>query len=519
VSKPRILIVEDEAIVANDIQMRLKKLGYIPCAIASSGEEAIQKAAKMQPNLALMDIVLKGKMNGIEAAQEIRERFGIPVVYLTAYADKKTLTRAKITEPLGYILKPFGDRELQSAIEIALYKHELERKLQENEQWLSTILKSIGDGLIVTDQNGFVTFMNPFAEALTGWRQDAALGKNVTKVFRIIDEQTRDLSEPRIAKVFQDGIAVSVSLENQILLDSRDDTETAVDITAAPIIDDKGNSTGGVLVFRDITEQKQLQKHLQHTQKMEAAGTFALGIAHEFNNSLAAIHGYAQLLVRELKPKNPMVEYLQKISERCKQTAELAQKMLNYSRPDIGEMAPVNVNQVLEEVQQLLRQTLPSQIKLECKLQKDLSFVMAGSTQLEQVLLNLVMNAIDAMPNGGKVSLKSRMVEPDEGFRRTHVWAKKARYVEVMVKDAGKGMPPEVLERIFDPFFTTKEPGKGTGLGLSITYSTLENYDGSILAESQVGQGSCFKIYLPAMIDKEVEEALRAAGKEEIAPR
>jgi PAS domain S-box-containing protein len=239
VRKPRILIVEDEAIVASDIQMRLKKLGYIPCAIASSGEEAIQKAAKMQPNLALMDIVLKGQMNGIEAAQEIRERFGIPVVYLTAYADEKTLTQAKITEPLGYILKPFGDRELHSSIEIALYKHEVERKLQENEQWLSTILKSIGDGLIVTDQNGFVTFINPFAEALTGWRKDAALGKNVTKVFRIIDEQTRDLSESHITKVFQDGIAVSVSLENQILLNSKDGTETAIDVTAAPIINDK----------------------------------------------------------------------------------------------------------------------------------------------------------------------------------------------------------------------------------------------------------------------------------------
>jgi two-component system cell cycle sensor histidine kinase/response regulator CckA len=134
------------------------------------------------------------------------------------------------------------------------------------------------------------------------------------------------------------------------------------------------------------------------------------------------------------------------------------------------------------------------------------------------VLLNLVMNAIDAMPNGGKISLRSRVMVPDEGFRRTHVWAKKARYVELMVTDTGEGMPPEVFERIFDPFFTTKEPGKGTGLGLSITYSTLENYGGSILVESQVGQGSCFKIYLPAMIDKEVEEALEAAGKEEIAP-
>jgi len=515
-AKAQILIVEDEAIVAADIKGTLKGLGYDVPAIAFSGEEALRKTEELHPDVVLMDIVLRGQMDGIEAAQEIRKRFGIPVVYLTAYADEKTLTRAKITEPFGYMLKPFGEKELHSSIEIALYKYEIEKKLKESEEKYRELVQNANSIILRRDPKGRITFFNEFAQKFFGYTEDEILGKNV--VGAIVPET--DTSGCDLKAMIEDiGRNPERYATNENENMRHNGERVWIAWTNKGIFDKDGHITEILCIGNDITEQKQLQKHLQHTQKMEAAGTFALGIAHEFNNSLAAIHGYAQLLVRELKPKNPMVEYLQKISERCKQAAELAQKMLNYSRPDIGEMAPVNVNQVLEEVQQLLRHTLPSQIKLERKLQKDLSLVMAGSTQLEQVLLNLVMNAIDAMPNGGKISLKSCMMEPDEGFRRTHVWAKKARYVEVMVKDTGEGMPPEVLERIFDPFFTTKEPGKGTGLGLSITYSTLENYGGSILAESQVGQGSCFKIYLPAMIDKEAEEALEPAGKEGIAPR
>jgi len=504
-AKARILVVEDESVVAKDIQIRLRGLGYTVSGIASSGEGAIQKAAKTHPDLVLMDIVLSGDMDGIEAAQEIISRYDIPVVYLTAYADEKKLQRAKITEPFGYVLKPFEEKEVYSAIEIALYKHRAETKLKENERWLSTILKSIGDGLIVANRDGFVTFMNPVAESLTGWKQEKALGKHVKEVFHVMDEEKRVLSETLIAKVFQDGSGVN--LANQILLGSKDGTEIAIDVSATPIMDDRGNGTGSVVVFRDISEQKLLQRQLQQAEKMQAVGTLASGMAHEFNNSLGAIHGYAQLLAKEVKIEHPMDEYLQKISAKCKQAAELVQRILNYSRPDVGKRVPVQVNQVVKEVQRFLRQTLPPQIELESKLQGNLPFVMAAPTQLEQILLNLVMNALDAMPRGGKIHFKSHMVEPDERFRRAHVWAKRTRYVEVMVKDTGEGIPPEVLERVFDPFFTTKEPGKGTGLGLSIAYSILENSGGHILAESQMGRGSCFRIYLPAM-----EEEVKPGG-------
>lgn len=172
-AKAKIMIVEDDRIVAEDIQASLKKLGYAVSATVSFGEEAIKKAKEDNPDLVLMDIVLSGEMNGTEAADQICFQFNIPIVYLTAYTDEQVMEKAKITEPYGYIIKPFEDRELKIALEIALYKHRMEKKLKESEAWFSATLKSIGDAVISTDSKGYVNFMNPVAESLTGWSQNS----------------------------------------------------------------------------------------------------------------------------------------------------------------------------------------------------------------------------------------------------------------------------------------------------------------------------------------------------------
>src|SRR5919199_2841285 len=177
--RARILIVEDESIVAFNIQNRLQGLGYVVAAIVSSGEAAIQRAAQNPPDLVLMDIKLKGRIDGIEAAARIRSRFQIPVVYLTAYTNDETLHRAKLTEPYGYILKPFEARDLCTTIEVALYKYQMEQQLRERAQWLATTLKSIGDAVITTDSQGLITFMNPVAEALTRWSLEEVMGNDL----------------------------------------------------------------------------------------------------------------------------------------------------------------------------------------------------------------------------------------------------------------------------------------------------------------------------------------------------
>src|ERR1700758_686889 len=232
----QILVVEDESIIAEDIQDGLKRLGYAVSAVVSSAEEAIQKAEETRPDLVLMDIVLKGDMDGVEAAREIRARFNIPVVYLTAYSNENTFQRAKITEPNGYILKPFEGRELRTTIEMAIYKRRMERRLKESEQWLATTLKSIGDAVIATDKNGVITFMNPVAERLTGWNQKEALGRDLTEVFNIINEQTREVVENPVIKVLREGVVVG--LANHTALITKGETEVPIDDSSAPIKDE-----------------------------------------------------------------------------------------------------------------------------------------------------------------------------------------------------------------------------------------------------------------------------------------
>lgn len=279
----KILVVEDEKIVAMDLKNWLKNLGYAVSAVVISGEEAIKKAAKTHPDLVLMDIKLRGDIDGIEAAEQIRAHFDIPVVYLTAYADYSTLQRAKITEPYGYILKPFEDRELHTIIEIALYKHKMERKLKENEEWLATTLKSIGDAVIATDTKGYVTLMNPVAETLTGWKLEDAVGKPLKEVFNIINEKTGKQVENPVKRVLREGVVVG--LANHTILIAKDGTKKPIDDSGAPIKDDKGNLIGTVLVFRDITERKraeeELRKYREHLEELVEVRTSELKEVNE----------------------------------------------------------------------------------------------------------------------------------------------------------------------------------------------------------------------------------------------
>jgi PAS domain S-box-containing protein len=254
----QILIVEDESIIAKDLQFRLQGFGYVVPAVVSTGEGAVSKAAEMHPDLVLVDIKLRGDMDGVAAAEQIRARFDIPVVYLTAYSDQTTLERAKITEPFGYIIKPFEERELQTNIEIALYKHQMDRRLKENQRWLATTLKSIGEAVIAADVEGLVTFMNPVAEALTGWKQAEALGRSLADVFIIMDEQTGSLTESLMIGALREGVVVGGGGHSRLM--AKDGTETLIDHNAAPIRDDKAKITGVVLVFRDITERQRAER-------------------------------------------------------------------------------------------------------------------------------------------------------------------------------------------------------------------------------------------------------------------
>jgi len=241
----RILIVEDESLVARDIENMAVSQGYEVCGIASSGDQCLEMAAKHQPDIILMDVIIKGSLDGISVAEKIWDSRRIPVIYVTAFADELTLKRAKITEAFGYILKPFDERELKIAIEMAYFKSRLEAKLREREEWLSALLRSIGDGVIATDKGGSITFMNPHAERLTGWRLEDALKQPLRDIFRTAVSRRGD--------------------EPEIVLWARNGKKFSIEETNMPLTDGCHNSSGHVLVFRDISSRKNAEKELKES--------------------------------------------------------------------------------------------------------------------------------------------------------------------------------------------------------------------------------------------------------------
>ena len=304
-----ILVVEDERITAEDIRAGLEFAGYKVPVICSTGEDAIQQAERLEPDLVLMDIKLEGEMDGIEAAQKIRDAYDIPVVYLTAYSDERTLKRAKITEPFGYIIKPFEDRELHSAVEVALYKHQMESKLKESEKWLSTTLESIGDAVIATDKDGNLKFMNPVASKITGWDLDNAIGQRLSEIFKIIHADSGEPVDDPVAKVVQQDAIID--LPPEVLLINKNGEKIPIDDSSAPIKDENGRIIGVALVFRDVTERRKAAKEREELLKDKARGelsnfmvsalpVFASNIPPQIRHNIA--QSFADRFEKNMKP-------------------------------------------------------------------------------------------------------------------------------------------------------------------------------------------------------------------------
>lgn len=489
----KILVVEDEFIVAMDIRSRLTKLGYTVVDSVSSGEEAINKVAENPPSLVLMDVNLKGSIDGVEAARQIRNRFDIPIIYLTANADDHTLNRAKETEPLGYIIKPFKEKELYSTIEITLSKHQTEIKLKENEQWLATVLKSIGDAVIATNSKGAVTFMNPVAEALTGWKQEEAFGKDTTEVFNIANEETRTLVESPIKQALQEGI--TVGLPDQTLLIAKNGAEIPIDDSAAPIKDDKGNITGAVLVFRDVTERKRVeearQKQTEQSQLIaeleklnQLKDDFLSTVSHELRTPMSNM----KMAIQMLKVSSSALRsqrYLEILQGECAREIELINNLLDLQRLEATSY-PIFHNEAV-----FLQEWLPSMVEpfrvrmqerqqtLQINLPPNLPPLLTDRSSLERMLTELLNNACKYTSAGGKIVISIRQ-ESNGGESST-----------IFTISNSAAIPAEELPRIFEKFYRIPKADRwkqgGTGLGLALVQKLVEHLQGTIQVESSEG--------------------------------
>lgn len=269
-------------------------------------------------------------------------------------------------------------------------------------------------------------------------------------------------------------------------------------MNAEPLVSPGATAPGRVVVsFTDVTQKRLLEEQLRQAQKMEALGRLAGGVAHDFNNILTTILGFSELLLASLPPASPMTEDLSEIHKAGERAAALTRQLLSFSRRQAIEPTLLDLNALATDLERMLRRLVLGSVEIRLGLEPGLGLVRADRGQLEQVVMNLVVNASDAMPAGGTLTMRSGNVDLEEAWELQHLDLEAGRYVKLSVTDTGTGMPPEILEHVFEPFFTTKGPGKGTGLGLATVYGIVKQAGGLITVESEVGQGTTFTVYLP----------------------
>ncbi len=497
-SQPKVLIVEDEGIVACDLERRLRKAGYAVSAIAPSVELALRSIEETLPDLVLMDIHLQGPSDGIALASEVCDRFHLPVVFLTAFADKATLERAKATGPYGYLVKPISHVNLASTIDVVLHRHRAERELRKREAWLATVLHSLPDAVVVTDSFGSIQFLNPHSERLTGWAHAEAVGRQLQEVVHLVDFADRDLAQEMTAAIAA-GVACELPRESRLI--PREGRAIPVEGHLA-ISRVDAEPSGTVLTLRDVTERNQEEKRIRQEQKMLVAGRLANGIARDFNRLLTVIVRYSQELLEEMAEGADARRRVKAIHRAAYSAAALADQVLGLCRKLPAEVRAVDLNWLVQEFLPHLKRMAGPSVTVETRLDPELGEIRANQGQMEQVLLNLVLNARDAMPRGGKVSIQTGHVE----LPGSHP------FVRLAVEDNGTGMDSETAEHLFEPFFTSKRRGAGKGLGLAVVHAIVTAADGLINVDSNPGAGSLFEIFLPRVTEPPPQGSVQRPG-------
>ncbi|MBN1424068.1 response regulator [Candidatus Fermentibacteria bacterium] len=674
----RILVVEDDAIVAAHLERVLAQMGYEVTRLVATGEDAVAAAGADRPDVVLMDVRLRGEMDGIRAAEEIRAGYGLPIIYLTAYADEPLIQKAKRTEPYGYLAKPVRDKELHASIEMALYKHATDRKLKH----LSDVLRAVRDvnKLITRERDRFrmmagacrilehtrgyvLVVVNLVSEGgsptvvvgegapelaaallrmsaddlmqtpcmrsirqgkmevcdcseavqtesawgraaaaqgvcaiasipmryeektygalcVYGDRQDAfgpgemdlleeladdlafavkgladqearlaaelqlqaseeryrELVENLNEVIISLDADSRiafvspaatailgyapaemvgrpyqdfihadDLSPVRAA--FQDLLRGELSPSEYRMI-TKSGAVRWVRSSSRPVVED-GRITGIQGLISDITERTVLETQLRRAQKLEAFGQLAGGVAHDFNNVLQTIVGYLSLAMRSLNPAHESYDDLKEIERATERAAALTRQLLAFGRRQVLDLRVQNLSDVVAGMLKMMQRALGEHIVLNLHARPSTPTVRIDAGQIEQVLLNLALNARDAMPGGGQLDIGTDIIHLERDHVAAHPEATAGTYAVLRVSDTGSGMSEEVKAHVFEPFFTTKAEGTGSGLGLAMVHGIVKQHEGFCEIESEPGRGTSVAIYLPEAAEPASQEEAR----------
>jgi hypothetical protein len=481
------MIVDDEAVISMQLEDRLQSMEYDVVGTASSAEESVSMARVLRPDLILMDIVMQGKLDGIDAAKKIKADMDIPIIFLTAYTDDRYIKRAMSVEPFGYIVKPFRENEIRANIEIALYKRELERKQKQAEEKIRRLFFVIEHNpymIMIMDIKGNIEFVNNKFSQITNYAPGEIIGKNILLLQS--DEESSEVFKEMKGKVLSDE-----EWRGELCVRKKDGTPGLKYTVALPVKDIKGDIISFVLVKEEIAKRKNREEQLLKSEKLNIMRTITAGVAHEFNNILAVVQGSAELLEGGFEDETELKNGLHDILNSSEKGAGIVRNMITFtsSDRDVSDYIFLDLKQLII---QAIDSTVPGwrniahtgEIKYEIdkNSMKGIPDVFCDPLELGDVFTNIINNALDAMPDGGCISFGT--------------WSSEDT-VFVSISDTGKGMSEEVKRKIFDPFFTTRRPQR-TGLGMSIAYSVMERHDGRIEVESELGKATTITLCIPA---------------------
>jgi two-component system, cell cycle sensor histidine kinase and response regulator CckA len=514
-----ILVVEDESIVAANIEMRLQSLGYQVPAVVDSSDEALEAISTKRPDLVLMDIRITGQFDGITTAEMIRTRYAIPVIYLTAYTDDETLQRARHTEPYGYLLKPFDVNELRTAIELALYRHMVERQRRASDERLQLIESAVqqADEMLVILKNGGqplprVVFANRSFVRITGFAQDEIIHQGIGALFE-------QLASPALLRDMEQSFAAGRPFQGEGLIYRKGAAPFVADWSLTPLFGQRGALTHWIGVFRDVTRLRREQEVRVQRQKLESLGVLAGGIAHDFNNLLAVILGNASMAMIELPPDSPVRELIGPIELAARRAADLTRQMLAYAGHNRLSSQTLDLNAVIQEACASMATMIPSIVELRAQYAATLPTMIADITQLRRLMRNLIINAYEAVGDApGVIQISTELRQVSLEYIATTYLSPNlpaGEYIAITVSDTGVGIEPEIRPRLFEPFFSTKFAGRG--LGLPEVLGIVSAHQGTIQIDSVAGRGTTVTVLLPASIYPE-KQSPEPSGVESAEP-
>ncbi len=511
IREKKVLVVDDNPVMLTFMSNLLMNHGHL-VSTAEDGLTVLKILETYTPDVIIMDLIMPN-INGEKLCWMVRKMprmENTQIVILSAVAAEYEVNLADIGADLCIAKGPFNkmsERVLEALEKLdSSSRHELKNKIIGREETysrdivvellsvkrhLEVILSSISEGIFEINNEARIVYANPTAIAIVGIAEEKLLSLNVLELFHEVNRMRANTFFENIENTGRNGNGDSYRLVNG----------KEVSLNILPIRDGENTS---VVIMNDITDRKRLEAELRQAHKIEAIGTLAGGIAHDFNNLLMGIQGYTSLILFDMNANHPHFDKLRKIEDQVRSGAELTKQLLGFARGGRYEVRVADINEIIEKTSVMFGRT-KKEIRIQRDLEKNIWAVEVDRGQIEQVLLNLYVNAWQAMPNGGDLYLETANVIIDKEYVKPYP-VTIGRYVKISVTDTGVGMDENTRERIFDPFFTTKTMGRGTGLGLATAYGIIKGHKGMINAYSEKGRGTTFTIYLPASKKEVIKE-------------